>query len=218
MKGIRVARLVLAAGAGLLSIVAVTGVQAQEGVLMKDLLATLGVIPEDKDPIEYRERAPLVLPPRMDLPPPAEPGSVQARVPQWPNDPNVAARKRREAEANLPVGESERKRMLEGSGRLSAQEMRSGARAGAGLTTGPVVKSDGREGHWIHPDVLRAQGRQRNAEIPPDDSVRRTLTDPPAAYRRSATGKEIKGSFDVQERVNEADPRTFQRQMQQQRN
>jgi hypothetical protein len=218
MTRIRIARLGLALGAGLLSAALATGAQAQEGVLMKELLATLGVIDDEKDPIEYRERAPLVLPPRMDLPSPAAPGGPQARASNWPNDPNVAARKRREAEANTPVGETERKRMLEGHGRLTPQEMRGGTRPGAGLATGPVTRSDGKEGHWIHPDILRAQGAQRNAEVTPDDGKRRSLTDPPSTYRRSATGRDITGGFEVPEKINEADPRAFQRQMQQQRN
>jgi hypothetical protein len=154
----------------------------------------------------------------MDLPAPVAPGGPQARAPHWPNDPTVAARKRREAEANTPIGETERKRMLEGHGRLTPAEMRGGGRAGAGVATGPVLKPDGREAHWMHPDVLRAQHQQRSAEITPDDATRRTLTDPPSGYRRSATGKEVKGAFDVPERVNEADPRAFLRQTQQQRN
>ena len=219
MNGIRIARLGLTLGAGLLTAVLTTGARAaEEGELMKNFLATLGVIDDERDPIEYRERAPLVLPPRMDLPAPVAPGSSQARTPQWPNDPTVMARKRREVEANTPIGETERKRMLEGHGRLTPAEMRAGGRAGAGLVTGPVIRSDGREGHWIHPDVLRAQAAQRSAQAQPDDGKRRTLTDPPSAYRKSGTGRDITGGFEVPEPNNEADPRAFQREMQKQRN
>jgi hypothetical protein len=41
--------------------------------------------------IDYRERSPLVVPPRIDLPPPDASARVQA--PNWPKDPDVAARK-----------------------------------------------------------------------------------------------------------------------------
>ena len=41
--------------------------------------------------IEYRERAPLVVPPSLNLPPPQSEGSV-ARNPNWPKDPDVARR------------------------------------------------------------------------------------------------------------------------------
>jgi hypothetical protein len=42
--------------------------------------------------IEYRERAPLVVPPSRDLPPPQREGPA-ARDPAWPKDPDVARRK-----------------------------------------------------------------------------------------------------------------------------
>ena len=51
--------------------VAAAGARAEEGVLMKSILGTIGIIPEDRPAIDYRERAPLVLPPRMDLREPA---------------------------------------------------------------------------------------------------------------------------------------------------
>lgn len=42
--------------------------------------------------IEYRERAPLVVPPSRNLPPPQREGSAE-RNPNWPKDPDVARRK-----------------------------------------------------------------------------------------------------------------------------
>src|SRR5204862_4980510 len=42
--------------------------------------------------IEYRERAPLVVPPSRDLPPPQSEG-VTARDPAWPKDPDAVRRK-----------------------------------------------------------------------------------------------------------------------------
>src|SRR3954451_25350014 len=52
--------------------------QAQEGVFMRDLLGTLGVIPEAKPRIEYRERPTLVVPPKSALPAPVS-ASVEER-------------------------------------------------------------------------------------------------------------------------------------------
>jgi hypothetical protein len=46
----------------------------------------------DNRGIEYRERSPLVVPPRLDLPPPAA-ASAEATVPNWPKDPDEARRK-----------------------------------------------------------------------------------------------------------------------------
>jgi hypothetical protein len=212
MKGIGIARIGLVA-VGLTAAAFATTAAAQEGQLVKNLLSGIGVIPEDKDPIDYRERPPLVLPPRMDLRDPAQPGSARAGNGQWPNDPDVAERRRRAAEAQTPATETDAYRMNGRNTRLTVDEMRAGRRAGAEVPNAPVApKSD--NGHWMNPDVLRAQHAQgRSSEVGDgNEGTRRSLTEPPSAYRRSATGQPIKGSFGVTERVDEADPRVFQRQ------
>src|SRR3954465_5312519 len=88
-------------------IAAAPGAVAQEGVFMKDFLGSIGIIPKEKAPIEYRERAPLVLPPRIALRGPVAPRPLQTANPQWPNDPDVVAARRRDEEANIPVTMSE---------------------------------------------------------------------------------------------------------------
>jgi hypothetical protein len=212
MKGTKIARAGLLT-ASLMASALATGAQAQEGVLVKNFLAAIGVIDGDKEQINYRERAPLVLPPRMDLREPVQPGSAQARNPQWPNDPDVEARNRQAAEDRLPVTDTEVRRMNNKNARLSIEEMRSGRRAGAEVPNAPVARAG--DNAWIHPDILRAQDRRnRTAEVTADDSTRRSLTDPPSAYRKSATGQPIRGSFDVQTRENDADPKVFLRQQQ----
>ena len=86
---------------GLVALLAAGGAaQAEEGVAFKNLMGTIGIIPAEKDPIRYRERAPLVLPPKAELPAPA--ASYASSNPQWPNDPDVAARRRRADEARSP--------------------------------------------------------------------------------------------------------------------
>ena len=42
--------------------------------------------------IDYRERSPLVVPPKLDLPPPGT-AAAEAKVPNWPKDPDEARRK-----------------------------------------------------------------------------------------------------------------------------
>ena len=46
----------------------------------------------DSKGIDYRERSPLVVPPQLDLPPPAAAAS-QATAPNWPKDPDEKRRK-----------------------------------------------------------------------------------------------------------------------------
>jgi len=60
-----------------------------ESIPMKGALSTLGIIAPDRDPIEYHERAPLVVPKTMTLPPPAAP-QASARNAAWPVDPDLA--------------------------------------------------------------------------------------------------------------------------------
>ena len=74
------------------TLLAATGASAQEGMFAKDLLGSVGIIPKERPRIDYRERAPLVLPPKMELRDPADPQALHAANPQWPNDPDVARR------------------------------------------------------------------------------------------------------------------------------
>jgi hypothetical protein len=47
----------------------------------------------DNRGIDYRERSPLVVPPTLDLPPPAAASSAEAQIANWPKDPDERQRK-----------------------------------------------------------------------------------------------------------------------------
>jgi hypothetical protein len=53
-----------------------------------------------QDGIDYTARPALVVPPKMDLPPPQAP---LAKPADWPNDPDAAARRRAEADSRRPA-------------------------------------------------------------------------------------------------------------------
>jgi hypothetical protein len=55
---------------------------------LQKLLGAAGVLDLPKDPIEYQERSPLVVPPSAELPPPRNAGDVAKLNPEWPNDPD----------------------------------------------------------------------------------------------------------------------------------
>ena len=210
----RLSRLALA-GAGLLALGAAA--RAEEGVAVKSLLGTMGIIPKEREQIIYRERAPLVLPPKMDLRPPVEGESVQAKNPQWPNDPDVLARKRKEAEARTPVTESETRRMSDNNPRLSIDEIRAGRRPGAGIPTAPVVRhgDNSRDEHWVDPRVLRSQKQaEQTVEEAGIEPSRSRLVDPPSGLRASANGKPIQRNFEPVRNRNdeEADPKVYLRE------
>jgi hypothetical protein len=60
--------------------------------IMRKFMKEMGFKRSEDVGIEYRERAPLVVPPSRDLPPPQSEGPA-ARDPNWPKDPDVARRK-----------------------------------------------------------------------------------------------------------------------------
>jgi hypothetical protein len=47
----------------------------------------------DDGRIQYRERSPLVVPPRLDLPPPDKAPATEAKASNWPKDPDEGRRK-----------------------------------------------------------------------------------------------------------------------------
>lgn len=59
--------------------------------IVDNLMTGLGAKSAASKGIDYRERSPLVVPPRLDLPAPAS--SAEANAPNWPKDPDVAKRK-----------------------------------------------------------------------------------------------------------------------------
>jgi hypothetical protein len=65
------------------------------------ILSLFGFGGEEKDQIEYLERAPLVVPKDMALPPPAE---FDAKAAAWPKDPDELAAKRRKIERQKSIG------------------------------------------------------------------------------------------------------------------
>jgi hypothetical protein len=86
------------AGLRLLSIAAVCAIAAttsawaqaaddEEGPSeVQKLLGAAGLLELPKDPIDYQERSPLVVPPTTTLPPPQNVGDVTKLNPEWPND------------------------------------------------------------------------------------------------------------------------------------
>ena len=64
--------------------------------ILRQVMKDWGLRRTDEPEIEYRERAPLVLPPSNNLPKPQE-ESTATKNPAWPNDPDVKRRKQEAA-------------------------------------------------------------------------------------------------------------------------
>ncbi len=61
--------------------------------IVRSIMEGLGFKRPGEAEINYQERAPLVIPPSSDLPPPVNPGAAIANNPAWPKDPDVARAK-----------------------------------------------------------------------------------------------------------------------------
>jgi len=208
MKGMTIIGL----AGGLALLVAATGASAQEGEAVKSILGAIGIIPKEKAPITYNERAPLVLPPKMDLPAPAAGGGAEARNGNWPKDPDVAARRKAAAEARTPYTETEFYKNSEGK-RLSIEEMRAGRNPNA--STGPQMPV-GRQADIsrMTPDELRAFSKDEKVELQGNGLDRRYLSDPPGTLLKAQGGGRLKASADPAPQGDPDSPSAFQRQQQ----
>ncbi len=63
-----------------------------EEKVIEGIMKGMGATNMDNSSIDYRERSPLVVPPKLDLPPPAS-ATAEKAAPNWPKDPDEARRK-----------------------------------------------------------------------------------------------------------------------------
>ena len=61
-----------------------------EEKIIEGIMAGIGGTNMENRGIDYRERSPLVVPPKLDLPPPAA-AAAEVKAPNWPKDPDEAA-------------------------------------------------------------------------------------------------------------------------------
>jgi hypothetical protein len=213
---------VLGVAASLLLATAVLPAQAADDGyqdVFSSVVTAIGIMKDDPSPeIDYRERAPLVLPPRSDLPAP----SVQAARPaSWPTDPDVERRKKAAADARAPS-----ENLLGNRNVLASKtELMSGRSEGGESSAIPDSSvrasrcgnnGNGRGCLVVSPDALRAESEhyeQSNpdtkrgeveAGIEPD---RVYLTQPPKGYLK--TTKTVKVTNDGPKRyVDPSNPKS----------
>jgi hypothetical protein len=178
---IRVAHLLIAGGL----VLAASPAFAQDGMLFKNLME--GIMGKgDGGDIDYRARAPLVVPPNSTLPRPQE--AASERNAAWPNDPDV---QRPKDEANaLPYVSA---MGLQNNPIMSPQEIRRG-RTAARQPTGPMVSEEqNMYNNQIKPIRIGREMAARQNQVDQDtlaygsEPPRRTLTEPPVGYRRPAS-------------------------------
>lgn len=161
---------------------------AQEPTPMQRFLGTLGLLEIPDDPIDYRERAPLVVPPSSALIPPRSPDDIAKFNPDWPLDHDSQKRRAVDEEyqkqvdeqfySGRPLTPAEINR-----GRISRAEAarREGARQPASTTIDPEI-GVGR----LSPTQLGFKGwgaKKNEAVVFTGEPERRSLTEPPPGLR-----------------------------------
>src|ERR1700736_2734893 len=143
---------------------------------------------KDNRGIEYRERSPLVVPPKLDLPPPAS-GSNEVKAPNWPKDPDEARRK-----AAIAARKKENKDPREASRILTPSELNvRGPKASSTADSDSVTQPGGNPAAnaILSPSQLGYSGGfsglfgGNKAEVAPiqGETTRESLTQPPSGYQ-----------------------------------
>jgi hypothetical protein len=158
-----------------------------EEKIIKQIMTGIGGTNMENTGIEYRERSPLVIPPRADLPPPAS-AAAEAPVPNWPKDPEV--RKRKEAKA---ARKNDNKDPREASRVLTPAELAVGKTAATTTKPSADTEMPGNPGTnaILSPSQLGYEGgfmgmfKGSKTESAPftGEPTRDTLTMPPPGYQ-----------------------------------
>jgi hypothetical protein len=159
-----------------------------EDKIIEGIMAGIGGTNMDNRGIDYRERSPLVVPPKLDLPPPAAP-QAEVKVPNWPKDPDVARRK-----AAIAAKKKENKDPVEAARILSPAELDKGKGMASTQSGTPDTAVPGGEPGAtaiLSPSALGFDGKLGNlfggnkAEISQfkGEPTRGSLTEPPSGYQ-----------------------------------
>ncbi|SFK24545.1 hypothetical protein [Methylocapsa palsarum] len=162
---------------------------------------------KEQDAIDYRARAPIVVPPRLDLPPPKE----SARSASWPTDPDVVERRRAALSANQPAPQPTPNARVEMSprdlsrvtGDLPKEGPPSECQAGSGT---PICLY----APWKALQAAVGGGGQADVVQPGVEPSRKYLTEPPPGYRK-ATAATALAPDKVKEEADPSDPAAYNR-------
>ena len=156
-----------------------------EEKIIEGIMKGIGGTNMENQGINYRERSPLVVPPKLDLPPPASASAVKA--PNWPKDPDVAQRK-----AAIAARKKENKDPAYSSRLLARDELNAGKTATAARTNNdPIQPGNSLNNPVLSPSQLGYTGGfsglfgGNKAETAPfkGEPTRESLTQPPGGYQ-----------------------------------
>jgi len=154
--------------------------------IIDNLMTGLGAKSAASKGIDYRERSPLVVPPKLDLPPPAT--AAQVNAPNWPKDPDERRRKEAIAQRKKAVKATEN---WQAAQPLTPAEMRAGQTAAPERTNSDPIQPGTNANPSLSPAQLgftgglwnmmtnnKGESKQFTTEPP-----RQSLTEPPPGYQ-----------------------------------
>jgi hypothetical protein len=156
-----------------------------EEKIIEGIMAGIGGTNMENKGIEYRERSPLVVPPKIDLPPPASASAV-AKAPNWPKDPDEARRK-----AAIAARKKDNKDPAEARRLLTPSELNKGKVAASTRTNNDPVQPGATNNPMLSPSQLGFTGSfgdlfgGNKSETAPfkGEPTRDSLTQPPTGYQ-----------------------------------
>src|SRR6516165_9614819 len=159
-----------------------------EEKIIEGIMKGIGGTNMDNTGIDYRERSPLVVPPKLDLPPPVA-SSTEVKAPNWPKDPDEARRK-----AAIAARKKAKPNEIEAARPLTPSELNVGRTApSGGRTQNPDWDVPGGEPgmNILSPSQLGFEGRfsslfggnKTEMKEFKSEPPRESLTEPPPGYQ-----------------------------------
>lgn len=157
--------------------------QTFEEKIIHNIMSGIGAT-NGEDRIDYRERSPLVIPPKIDLPPPVS-ASAAVNDPNWPKDPDELRRKqmREMAKQKKVTGDDGRFALMPSElAKGTTKHVAATEPVEPGTTRNPML-SPSQLG--FHGNILGTLFGGNTSESAPftGEPVRETLTEPPAGYQ-----------------------------------
>jgi hypothetical protein len=155
--------------------------------IIKGIMTGVGGKNMENQGIDYRERSPLVVPPKIDLPPPQSAAS-EVKATNWPKDPDLQARKAAAAAAKNGRGAED---VLQSARPLTPAEM-APKRVKSARSTAPEKPGEGMGAQLLSPSQLGVEGGlsklfggSNRVETTPfkGEPTRDDLTQPPSGYQ-----------------------------------
>jgi hypothetical protein len=157
-----------------------------EEKVIEGIMAGIGGTNMDNRGIDYRERSPLVVPPKLDLPPPVSAKS-EVNSPNWPKDPDEARRK-----AEIKARKKSKPDPIEASRILTPSELNAARTAPPTRTDNdPVQPGNSFNNPILSPSQLGFDGRfssmfggnKSESTQFTNEPTRDSLTQPPPGYQ-----------------------------------